>query len=97
MQEGKIADDKTHLRCKVIIEILGKPVRIGGFYGIRTDKMPDCNEYRGTVESVNLAILTLINAREYTRVDTYKLEPTKNKFDKLEITADEISYFMRLD
>ena len=25
MQEGKIADDKTHLRCKVIIEILGKP------------------------------------------------------------------------
>ena len=25
MQEWKIADDKTHLRCKVIIEVLGKP------------------------------------------------------------------------
>ena len=25
MQEGKIADDKTHLRCKIIIEVLGKP------------------------------------------------------------------------
>ena len=25
MNEGKIADDMTHLRCKIIIEILGKP------------------------------------------------------------------------
>ena len=77
------------------IQILGKDVMIGGFYGVRTEEMSLNREYRGAVKSVDREKLTL-KGIEYLG-SSYHRQTTKNKFEQLEIRIEKISSFIKLD